>query len=116
MKQYGDTEGDAGFYNYEVTTNHVRGLNAETVYVHATSMPDFLVFTNTDPNDTDHYDPSIHGQIGYKALIQGAPEKETDVGTHSLTLTLTSALDNGESVVKEQTFSLTFANHPHMPL
>jgi len=114
MKQYGDTEGDAGFYEYEVTTGHTRTLSGETVYVHAPTIPDFLIFTNSDPADTDHYNPNLASS--YKGLIQGAPEEDTDVGTHSLALTLTSTLSNGESVVKNQTFSLTFANHPHMPL
>jgi hypothetical protein len=54
-----------------------------------------MVFQNTDPDDTDHYTESLLS-TDFKAMLFGCPVEEWDIGTHSIILTLTTTLSNGE--------------------
>ena len=74
-----------------------------------------MYFQNTDPNDDEHYTPSLLS-TNFKAKLFGCPVEEWDIGTHSLILTLTMTLSNGETATDTKEFDLTFGNHPHIPL
>ena len=114
MKQYGNTEASTS-YNYEMGVVPNREVAGETIYIHATQVPEFLSFRNTDPNDTDHYSPDILSEA-YIADLNGAPVEEWDVGTSTIIVTLTQTLLNGEVATDVKEFNLTFGNHPHMPI
>jgi hypothetical protein len=76
MKQYGDID-NAVVYDYKpgMTSNRTLIPAGETIYIHATQVPAYLYFLNTDPNDTDHYNADIVGE-SYLATLIGIPIEE----------------------------------------
>ena len=76
MKQYGNV--DEGLtYEYTMPLNWDRTeIAGETCYIHATQVPeDFMVFQNTDPDDDEHYTPSLLS-TDFKAQLFGCPVEE----------------------------------------
>lgn len=115
MKQYGNTDASTS-YNYEMQVGHREiPQPGETIYIHGNTIPGFLAFRTTDPDDTEHFSNDIVDE-NFIADLNGAPIEESDIGTHNVVVTMTSTLSNGEVSTNVQDFDLTFGQHPHMPL